>query len=44
MNEQHVICSRLRVGIGLAAGRVSELQSTIAAKPIYLLEAAVPSS
>lgn len=44
MNEQHVICSGLRVVIGLAAGRVSELQSAIAAKPIHLLQAAVPSN
>ena len=44
MDEQDVIGSRSRVGIGLSAVSVSELQSTIAAKAIYLLQGAKSSA
>lgn len=44
LDEQHTIGSRLRVGIGLTAVRVFELQSPIAAETIYLLQAVKSSA
>lgn len=44
LDEQHTIGSRLRVGIGLTAIRVFELQSPIAAETIYLLQAVKSSA
>ena len=43
-NEQYVIGSRLRVGLGLTGVEVFELQTPIAVKAIYLLQAAKSSA